>query len=220
MESVPENLFSGVYGAASSMFYGTFWNCTSLKTVPGKLFSGVSGASYGMFIYTFAYSGLESVPASLFDGVSGAAEKMFFYTFAQSRNLKSIPAGLFSGVNGAANNMFELTFYACLNLIDVPDGLFANVSGTAEYMFSGTFQQTAMTSIPENLFGKNISGELLNDMFTQTFKDAYYLTGPSARIDGKYLYEIWPNATADQAGECYNSATKLSDYDTIPDVWK
>ena len=38
-------------------------------------------------------------------------------------------------------------------------------------------------------------------MFVNTFSNTgLAISGPSAKIDGKYLYEIWPDATAEQVG--------------------
>lgn len=41
-----------------------------------------------------------------------------------------------------------------------------------------------------------------------------------ARMNGQYLYEIWPNATSSEVGGMYGDATKLSDYSSIPSAWK
>jgi hypothetical protein len=46
------------------------------------------------------------------------------------------------------------------------------------------------------------------------------LTGPSAKINGQYLYEIWPDATATQVRAMYCGATGLSDCADIPSNWK
>ncbi len=88
-------------------------------------------------------------------------------------------------------------------------------------MFESTFTNCKNLSgeIPANLFG-NISGAAQKDMFYQTFAGCSKLTGPSARINDQYLYDIWPDATAEQVGLCYGGATGLSDYKTIPTAWK
>ena len=196
--SIPENLFAGIYGApASNMFYYTFDSCKGLTgAIPDGLFAGIYGApAEWMFSGTFSYcSGLTSIPSDLFAGISGApAEAMFSYTFYWCSGLTgAIPAGLFGNLTGApAYGMFRNTFDGC----------------------------SGLTSIPENLFG-NISGPAQNYMFYYTFYNCTSLTGPSARINGKYLYEIWPDATSDQVDGMYSSATGLSDYATMPTVWK
>ncbi len=54
-----------------------------------------------------------------------------------------------------------------------------------------------------------------------TSKDAkQVMTGPSAKIGDKYLYEIWPNATNAQVGKMYTDDTGLDDWGAIPAVWK
>ena len=223
--AIPDGLFAGISGApASNMFEGTFWDCSGLTSIPAGLFAGISGApaSY-MFAYTFEdCSGLTSVPDGLFAGISGApAEEMFAYTFEDCSGLTSIPAGLFAGISGApARYMFDSTFYGCRGLKSIPENLFAGISGAPAYgMFASTFNGCeGLTSIPENLFG-NISGTATSGMFASTFYNCTSLTGPSARINGQYLYEIWPSATSTQVGDMYYNATGLSDYLYIPVLW-
>ena len=146
---------------------------------------------------------------------------MFCYTFEGCTGLTSIPEKLFASITGSpAQSMFSSTFSGCTGLASLPEGLFASITGSASYMFSSTFSGcTGLESIPENLFG-NISGGVQYYMFRSTFSGCTSLTGPSARINGQYLYEIWPAATVNQVGGCYSGATGLTDYADIPDAWK
>ena len=123
---------------------------------------------------------------------------------------------LFDGISGApAEYMFAGTFNNT-PITSIPEGLFAGISGAPQRdMFASTFENTPITSIPENLFG-DISGAEAYGMFGRTFSNCTSLTGPSARIGGKYLYEIWP----DYNGWTYQNATGLSDYDQIPSGWR
>ena len=207
-------------------FYQTFSQASNMKgAIPANLFAGISGApAEDMFSSTFSgCSGLTSIPAGLFAGISGApAESMFDGTFEYCSGLTSIPDGLFAGISGApAREMFAFTFYNCSGLTSIPAGLFAGISGAPAYsMFYNTFYGCSkLTSIPENLFG-NISGKAQSNMFSNTFSYCTSLTGPSARINGQYLYEIWPSATTSQVNDMYYNATKLSDYSSIPSAWK
>ena len=244
--SIPDGLFAGISGApASRMFYNTFYN-TPITSIPDGLFDGVVGApAVRMFDSTFQYAQITSIPDGLFDGIVGApAESMFYNTFYNTP-ITSIPDGLFDGIVGApAENMFHSTFhntqitsipdglfdgivgapaeymfYSTFHntpITSIPDGLFAGISGApAGSMFNSTFSNTQITSIPENLFG-DISGAKASGMFEKTFSNCTSLTGPSARIGGKYLYEIWP----DYNGGTYRNATGLSDYDQMPSRWR
>ena len=193
--SIPENLFAGITGAPTTgMFNGTFYGCSGLTSIPAGLFAGISGApTDSMFSSTFyGCSGLTSIPDGLFAGISGTpANYMFSFTFGYCGGLTSIPAGLFAGISGApADSMFSRTFFGCSKL----------------------------TSIPENLFG-NISGTEKAQMFEGMFWHCTSLTGPSARINGQYLYEIWPNWVPTYHGT-YTNCTGLSDYSAIPNLWK
>ena len=228
LTSIPENLFAGISGApAEFMFYYTFYGCSGLTgAIPDGLFAGISGApASSMFASTFyGCSGLTSIPSDLFAGISGApASSMFFQTFYGCSGLTSIPDGLFGNLSGApASQMFDTTFSGCTGLTGaIPDGLFAGISGApASSMFASTFSGcSGLTSIPENLFG-DISGPVQGGMFDQTFYNCTSLTGPSARINGQYVYEIWPDTTWSQVGDMYQNATGLSDYSSIPSAWK
>ena len=225
--SIPSDLFAGISGApASYMFYSTFNGCSGLTgAIPDGLFAGISGApAKYMFYRTFnGCSGLTSIPENLFAGISGAPAKyMFYFTFYGCSGLTSIPSDLFAGISGApASDMFSFTFSDCSGLTGaIPDGLFAGISGApATQMFQSTFEGcSGLTSIPENLFG-DISGTAQSNMFYRTFYNCTSLTGPSARINGQYLYEIWPDATS-PFSDMYYRATKLSDYSNIPSDWK
>ena len=104
----------------------------------------------------------------------------------------------------------------------IPENLFAGISGNpAQNMFKSTFYNCGgLTSIPEKLFG-NISGPAQSNMFLRTFYNCTSLTGPSARINGQYLYEIWPDAFMYYDGYgAYYGCTGLSDYSTMPSSWR
>ena len=223
------------YTAAISFVDGIYlefdstWQIASIDGSLGAIFRTLPDATEKQprFYQTFlgAYYMEGSIPSDLFAGISGApASSMFDSTFGGCSGLTgAIPDGLFGNLTGApAESMFNSTFSGCSGLTGaIPDGLFGNLTGApASYMFSSTFYGCSkLTSIPENLFG-NISGTAQYRMFYRTFYNCKSLTDPSARINGQYLYEIWPSATSDQVGDMYYNATKLSDYSTMPTVWK
>ena len=223
LTEIPADLFAGIQGApADYMFYRTFSN-TAITEIPADLFAGIQGApAANMFDGTFYNcTRLQSIPADLFAGIQGApAANMFDDTFYNCIQLQSIPADLFAGIQGApASSMFYRTFLQCTQLQSIPENLFAGISGApAQDMFYGTFHGCyKLQSIPENLFG-NISGPAAGWMFYSTFRECTSLTGPSARINGQYLYEIWPNVSTEL--RTYEGATGLSDYDQIPSNWR
>ena len=104
----------------------------------------------------------------------------------------NIPAGLFAGISGPpAEGMFYQTFYKCTKLGGIDDGVFGDLSGDAQ-----------------------------PNMFVGTFYSDNKLYGYSPKINGQYLYEIWPNATQNQVGDAFYKCNKLSDYNTMPNVWR
>ncbi len=174
------------------------------------------------FPYEFKYDifAIDGSLGAIFSTLPDGSQPLFNGTFS-STSFYHIPENLFSGISGApAKNMFDSTF-ATSFIKEIPAGLFAGISGPpAEYMFFATFLECFdLTSIPENLFG-NISGTAQRYMFSATFDSCTSLTGPSARINGKYLYEIWPDATSSQVSGMYYGARGLSDYSSIPSPWK
>lgn len=90
-------------------------------------------------------------------------------------------------------------------------------------MFSNTFFGTSVTSIPEDLFAGIDTTTPAVEMFVYTFGYCGKLTGPSAKINGRYLYEIWPTYPTEswrKSAGTYSRSTGLSDWNDIPDFWK
>ena len=219
LQSIPENLFAGIHGApAERMFSGTFSN-TALTEIPADLFAGIQGApADSMFYRTFNNTAITSIPANLFGTLNGdGAPSMFEGTFSSCADLTTIGGPLFSGTITPAERIFHSTFNFT-PITEIPADLFAGIQGApAERMFDETFYNCSeLQSIPENLFA-GISGPAATDMFAGTFVFCFSLTGPSARTNGQYLYEIWPDVSNLQT---YMGATGLSDYDQIPSNWK
>ena len=216
LTSIPENLFAGITGNAPYMFSYTFTECYNLTSIPENLFSGITGAAEGMFADTFfACYSLADIPETLFSGVTGNAPYMFSNTFAVCEGLTSIPENLFSGITGAAEDMFASTFMGCTGITNIPEKLFAGVTGSAPDLFNSTFDSCfSLTSIPENLFS-GITGAA-DGMFEYTFQGCSMLTGPSARINGKPLYELWPDNIAEWGNSMYYDSSGLDDYACIP----
>ena len=218
--SIPANLFGELNGdGALNMFNSTFSGCDQLQTIEGPLFSGTITPAERMFTNTFSNSVLTSIPANLFGELNGnGAPYMFEKTFYRCGQLQTAEGPLFSGTITPAESMFEQTF-SNSGLTSIPADLFAGVRGApAEYMFSNTFNNCdSLQSIPENLFA-GISGPATKNMFYYTFYSCTSLTGPSARTNGQYLYEIWPDVSSYMS--TYEGATGLSDYAQIPSRWK
>ncbi len=130
---------------------------------------------------------------------------------------------IFSTLDDGTQPSFNGTFsYQSQLTGSIPENIFAGISGApAAYMFSNTFYGcSGLTgSIPENMFA-GISGAPAWYMFSGTFSGCRGLTGPSARINGMYLYEVWPNIGSSYVDGMYSNATGLSDYENIPSVWK
>ncbi len=214
-------VFCTLNDGAQPRFFETFANNPDLKSLPNELFSGIYGApTTKMFRRTFQYCyGLTELPAGLFAGLRGApADSMFSSTFNRCTGLKSLPPGIFDAFAGApAFEMFNNTFSNCTSLTSIPSGLFKHINGApAEKMFNYTFEKnTKLTAIPDDLFG-DIAGTAVPNMFSNMFSGCTGLTGESAKINGQYLYNIWDSGGTDM----YASCSKLTDYSTMPTAWK
>ena len=200
-------------------------------------FNGLA-TSYSSDTSTSAITFISSNPQKNLVGISGNLGKIFpiinssstgkprFYSafYYCSNIIGPLPKGLFTGINGSpATYMFRNTFQGCTGLTgDIPEDFFGGLSGApTTYMFDSTFYGCAgLTGIPLGLFG-NISGTLQRNSFANTFRGCTALTGQSARNpSGTYLYRIWTSARSNQVGDMYNGATRLSDYSSMPSVWR
>ncbi len=208
--------YSHNYTTAGAYTIGIGGQATAYNTS-----TSTAAISFYMDKANFNVASIDGSLGAIFGTLSSGTQKQprFYQTFRSMANLSgSIPENLFAGISGApASYMFYQTFFGYSGLTgSIPENLFAGISGApASHMFNGTFSDcSGLTSIPENLFG-DISGTAQNAMFHGTFYNCTSLTGPSARINGKYIYEIWPNAL-DDCINMYYDARGLSDYSSIP----
>ncbi len=230
LTGIQSGLFSGINGApAQRMYNATFYGCTGLRgAIPNALFGRFDGVPQElMFGNTFfSCDGLTgSIPSDLFAGIHGQpAKRMFEGTFNVCSGLSgALSPDLFADIEGVpVEKMFYNTFAGCASLGGVlPAGLFSKISGdVAPQMFYRTFYNCSnLTGIADGVLG-TLSGTAQNQMFAEMFYKNYALTGYSVKIGGKYLYEIWPDATKNHVGGMYSGDNGLSDWNDIPNVWK
>lgn len=128
---------------------------------------------------------------------------------------------LFPTLADGTQPRFAGAFMYCELLTEIPSVLFDGISGQpGDYMFYSMFEGSySLTQIPDDLFD-GLSGDLGQGTFNYMFASCSDLSGDSAKIDGRYLYQVWPNATAEQVGGMYSDTGGLSDYGNIPSAWK
>lgn len=126
-----------------------------------------------------------------------------------------------SNVSGWDPATFCGAFMYCEALTTIPETLFDGITGDIdEYMFYNMFEGAErLSAIPNGLFD-GLTGASQTGLFSYMFSDCYKLTGNSAKINGEYLYNRWPNATSAQVGGMYMNDTRLTDYVSIPSAWK
>ena len=116
---------------------------------------------------------------------------------------------------------FAGAFMYCDALTSIPETLLDGITGDIdEYMFYSMFEGAErLSNIPNGMFD-GLTGGLKTGVFSYMFSDCYGLSGNSAKINGEYLYNRWPDATSEQVGGMYMNDTGLTDFTNIPSVWK
>lgn len=201
----------------------------------GAIFPTLPNGTQPRFVNTFSNWSIMDVSPHLFSGVYGQpVSHMFDGTFSHGWNCNmttsaQIQNKMFVTIRGqTAPYIFAHTFEQSGFLPFIPDNLFSGISGVpAESMFDRTFMSAFITTqgtviIPENLFG-DISGPIAPNAFHGTFGALYSnSTTYSARINGEFLYNIWPDAPAEYFRSIYFPyiAGGYADNADIPSTWK
>lgn len=121
-----------------------FAGCKSLKNIPVGMF--LSNSTVTNLEYIFYKTGVESLPGGIFEGLTSV--KTLGSVFQDCVSLSEVSADLFKGLTAAKS--FKYCFSGCSSLRSIPSGLFAGL--TNAYEFKSTFEDTALESIPEDLF--------------------------------------------------------------------
>lgn len=185
IESIPEDLFSSSVNA--TIFTGAFSACTKLTSVPVDLMSKAVAATdikymfagccsveelpIGMFVnnaavtnleYIFYKTGVKSLQEGLFEGMP--LVKTVGAAFQDCKSLTEVAPNLFKGLTGAKS--FRYCFADCTALRTIPSDLFAGM--TNAYEFTYTFHNTALESVPADLFdeARDYSGADFTYMFS------------------------------------------------------
>ncbi len=169
ISSIPENIFASQ--SAATVFTGAFSACVNLKSIPVPLMANATSAldikymfagcdsvteiPSGLFRnnsavtnleYIFYKTGVRRLQKGIFEGLSGA--KTIGAVFQGCASLTEIEPGVFDGLTSAKS--FRYCFADCSSLRQIPSGLFGGL--TLAYEFVYTFENSALESIPEDLF--------------------------------------------------------------------
>ena len=194
----------GTVGLRTIDFYG----CSNLTTIPGSASLSLVGGYTGLAnVVSFAgfmrNTGLISIPSDLFDYSPNATT--FTDTFSNTP-ITSIPSGLFdTNVNATS---FASCFFGCTSLNSVPLTLFdLNVNVIS---FLSTFRNCY--SITEPLqFTYNTS--------VTTFANVYNMATSSNAMTGT-APELWNRVPAPSGTDAFRNCLNLSNYASIPTIWK
>lgn len=211
---------SGLGDVEASHTYETSGEYTiKLAAYPTMYYDGV-GATTFYVPTTDLIASIDGSLGAVFPTLADGSNPCFAGAFGEATNLTTIPENLFSGISGVPNNyMFFETFKGCTGLTEIPTTLFAEINQPATATFMRTFEGcTGITSIPENLF-VNMTGTPAEEMYIETFAGCSSLKGESARLNGDYFYNLWPDLPG-VFDAMYYDCTGLTDYADIPMSWK
>ena len=169
IHSIPDNIFAAQ--SAATVFTGAFSACVNLKSIPNNLMQGASAAldikymfagcesvteiPSGIFKgngavanleYLFYKTGVRRLQRGIFEGLSSA--KTIGAVFQGCTSLTEIEPGVFDGLTAAKS--FRYCFSDCTSLRQIPSGLFGGMNLAYEFVY--TFENTALESVPEDLF--------------------------------------------------------------------
>ena len=186
ISSIPENLFAAQ--SAATIFTGAFSACVNLESIPVSLMKGATAAQdikymfagcesvteipSGIFTscstvtnleYIFYKTGVRKLQKGIFEGLSGV--KTIGAVFQGCTSLTEIEPGVFDGLTAAKS--FRYCFSDCTSLRQIPSDLFRGL--TAAYEFTYTFENTALESVPEDLFAE--ARDYSSADFTYMFAD-------------------------------------------------
>lgn len=178
----------------------SFYGCNNLTSVP----AGYTGlGAVRNFNSAFRNTGLTSIPSDLFQYSNLATQ--FIDTFSFTR-ITQVPSGLFD--NNTLVTTFNSCFNACSLLTIVPNDLFDNC--TIVENFASTFRNCrALTNIPS--FDNNTD--------VLVFSNIFNMSSTSNALSGA-APELW-NRVPEPAGfDAFRNCTGLSNYASIPTIWK
>jgi len=211
---------SGLGDVVASHTYETAGEYTiKLAAKPTMYYDG-TGATTFYVASTDLIASLDGSLGAVFPTLADGSNPCFAGAFGEATNLTTIPENLFSGFSGTPNNyMFFETFKGCTGLTEIPTYLFAGINKPSTALFMRTFENcTGVTAIPENLF-LDMTGTPAEEMYVQTFAGCSNLRGQSARLNGDYFYDLWPDLP-NVFDAMYYGCTGLTDYADIPMSWK
>lgn len=140
------------------------------------------------------------------DGSADGQQPTFYKAFSGQGGLNvPIPVGFLNGLHGRPSHGMFHSMFENSGITHLPVGMFANISGSAAGV-TNTFRDTFkncnnLTSIPADFFG-DITDVENREFFWAMFYGDRNLTGPAPKINGKYLWEWWPNLQTQMFTQC------------------
>ena len=223
IETIPETIFAA--NSKVENFQGTFYACMNLQSIPAKLMEKATAALNIKYLFAGCVS-LTEIPVAMFEnctevtnleaifymasGIKSAKKDTFKglskvktigSVFQGCASLTDVEAGVFDGLTSAKS--FPYCFADCTSLRTIPEELLAGMN--AAYEFESMFANTAISSVPANLFDEVRDYDLAN--YSYIFSECPNLkTVPATLFDH----------VTDVASDGFNCLFYKSGIETIP----
>ena len=172
-----------------------------------KLISVDDWGDVGFTSMSYAFRGcsnLASIPSGLITGAENA--RYFNYCFYECTSLTSIPTGLFDKIPNAVT--FERCFQYCSSIVSVPEELFLNCPNVTDFRYCF---DTCTFNLPATMFNYAALTDKQPSMY-RAFGGNTSKTGTA--------YPLWNYINATSRNYCYNGQTLLTNYASVPTLWK
>ena len=211
LTSLPADLFRYNTAITSDAFNYTFYACDRLTAVPANFWAYQAAATTTFARECFrGCSRLQSIGSGMTTNCSSISTSSFKSTFRET-DLRSLPSDMFSGCTAMSGSL-NATFMGCQSLTSIGGTLFS--SNPSLTTFDHCFRNcNHVTSFPTGIFS-GIAATL--DNVEYTFRGCSAMTNAAD--------ELWNASTYTKPvgtyGSCFNGATNLSNYASIPAGWK
>lgn len=221
--SIPEKIFA--QNSAATNYEGVCYACMNLASIPAKLMEKATAATNIKYMFAGCTS-LTEIPVAMFENCTEVTNlEALFYLSTNIRSVKkdtfkglskvktigsvfqgcsaltTVEEGVFDGLTAAKS--FPYCFADCTSLRTIPDGLLRGM--TAAYEFESMFANTAIASVPANLFDEVRDYDLAN--YSYIFAECPNLkTVPATLFDH----------VTDVASDGFNCLFYKSGIETIP----
>ena len=188
-------------------FYGAFWSCSNLVSLPSGSITGAENVTN----FSYCFSGctsLTTIPTDLFKYTVNVTT--FRSCFSYCTSLTTIPVDLFKYAVNVT--IFTECFRSCTSLTTIPNGLFDYCVNVTK--FSYCFLYCKNLELPTSIFNLQALRTKQPSM-SGCFKVSSTANSPTGTVQ-----PIWNYVTITAKNNCFLNCTALTNYSSIPELWR